>query len=207
MDQIIKYVLGEMRVIADAPVVFLAALLIAAGVIWWALDWRYGGIIANRDSDIATLKNRIEEYKNKAGGASPDEVKRKLDDLAEMTNFTIGANWRNLTSKETVDLQKYFSAITPKRIQIMYSNYRGKALARSFENILRAAGWTDIHFSEGGGLGYGISTGPGDSTAKVLKAAIERATDFKVSLFGPEEPNEANGCFIAVGINAPEPHK
>src|SRR6185437_8478730 len=103
-------------------------------------------IIANRDSDIATLKNRIEEYKNKAGGASPDEVKRKLDDLAEMTNFTIGANWRNLTSKETVDLQKYFSAITPKRIQIMYSNYRGKALARSFENILRAAGWTDIHF-------------------------------------------------------------
>ena len=53
MDQIIKYVVGEMRVIAGAPATFVTALLVLAVAIWWAMDWKHSGIIANRDAIIA----------------------------------------------------------------------------------------------------------------------------------------------------------
>ncbi|KQZ00682.1 hypothetical protein ASD45_07325 [Pseudolabrys sp. Root1462] len=201
METIIKHLIGELSIIAQAPVTFLAALLVAGAVIWWAMDWRYSGIVANRDSEISSLKIQRDEYKDKAGGASPDEMKKKLDDLAEMTKFTVGAKWRSLTPKETTALQQKFAAIPPKRIQVMYTNYRGKDLAQSFADILKASGWTDIHFSEGGGLGTGVSTGRGNGTARALKEAIEASTDFKVGSFGPDEPEYPNAYFIAVGIN------
>ena len=77
MDQITNYVLDQMRVIGNAPVVFALAILIIAGVIWWALRWRYSGIIRNRERTIALYKNRL-------GGASPDEAKAKIDSLEEI---------------------------------------------------------------------------------------------------------------------------
>ena len=74
MDEIIKYVLDEMRVLGNAPVVFAGTILIIAGAIWWALSWRYSRIIKNRERTIALYKNRL-------GGASPDEAKAKIDSL------------------------------------------------------------------------------------------------------------------------------
>ena len=65
MEQFFKYVLGEIRVIADAPVIFGAGLLALAGAIWWAIDWRHGGIIGNRDSEIASLKTQRDDYRDK----------------------------------------------------------------------------------------------------------------------------------------------
>ena len=65
MEQFFKYVLGEIRVIANAPLVFGTALLALAGAIWWAMDWRYSGIISNRDFEIASLKTQRDEYRDK----------------------------------------------------------------------------------------------------------------------------------------------
>jgi hypothetical protein len=64
MEQFFKYVLGEIRVIADAPLIFITALLALAGAIWWAMDWRYAGIIVNRDSEIASLKTQRDDYRD-----------------------------------------------------------------------------------------------------------------------------------------------
>ena len=47
--------------IADAPLIFGTAFLTIAGAIWWAMNWRYGGIIANRDSEIAALKTQRDD--------------------------------------------------------------------------------------------------------------------------------------------------
>lgn len=194
--------LEQWAVVTAAPIPFLITVLAATVIIWFAMDWRYGGVIGHRDSEISSLKTQRDEYKNKSGGASPDEVKAKLSELSEMTRFTVGGKWRPLTAGEASELRKGFSAIPAKRIQVMYSNYRGKDLAQSFADILKDAGWTDIHFSEGGGLGYGVSTGRGKGTAVALKTAIEKATEFKVSSLGPEEPEFPNAYFIAVGINS-----
>src|SRR4029077_15737384 len=53
-----------MRVIARAPVAFIAAVLILAGGAWWAFDWRYSAIIAHRESEISILKTERDEYKD-----------------------------------------------------------------------------------------------------------------------------------------------
>ncbi len=77
MEQLIHYVLGELKVIARTPVVFAAALLILAAAIWWAMDWRYSSIIANRDTQISSLETQRDEYKNKLSGATPEEAAQR----------------------------------------------------------------------------------------------------------------------------------
>jgi hypothetical protein len=201
LDAIAKYILGEFQTIMNAPASFFLVLLAGCAVIWWLMSWRYAGVIANRDSEISSLRTQRDEYKDKAGGASPDEVKSKLGELAEMSRYTVGAKWPPLTDRQIAELGMKFAEIPKRRIQVMYSNYRGKDLAQNFADILKQAGWTDIHFSEGGGLGFGVSTGRGDGAAIALKKAIEQATEFKVGSFGPDEPDASSVCFIAVGIN------
>jgi hypothetical protein len=202
IEQFSKYVLGEIGVIAGAPAIFLIAILVVGSIIWWAMDWRYSGVIANRDAEISSLRTQRDEYKNKSGGASPDEVKAKLDELAEMSRYTVGAKWPPLTSQEIASLSTKFASIPKQRIQVMYSNYRGKDLAQTFVDALKQAGWTNILFSEGSGLGFGISTGRGKGTAILLRKAIEQTTKLKVSSLGTDDPYEMDSCFIAVGINA-----
>ena len=38
----------------------------------------------------------------------------------------------------------------------MYANQLGRLLARSIADAFETAGWNDMHFTEGGGLGIGI---------------------------------------------------
>src|SRR5262249_60686968 len=80
-ESLIKYVLGEMRVIADARLVFATALLVAGMAIYWVMDWRYVAILSNRDSEIALLKSQRDDYKDKLGGASPDQARARIDAL------------------------------------------------------------------------------------------------------------------------------
>jgi hypothetical protein len=52
-EQFVQYVLGEVRLIAEAPLVFGAAVLFLGAIIWAALRWRYAGIIEHRNRIIA----------------------------------------------------------------------------------------------------------------------------------------------------------
>jgi hypothetical protein len=61
------------------------------------MDWRYAGIIANRDGIIASREAAIsliatqrDDYKDKLGGASPDQAKSRMDAL-EKANATLSA--------------------------------------------------------------------------------------------------------------------
>jgi hypothetical protein len=58
-----------------------------------------------------------------------------------------------------------------------------------------------MHFSEGGGLGVGVSTGRGNGMAFDLKRAIESATRLKVGSIGENEKDTPGIVFVSVGIN------
>jgi hypothetical protein len=77
MEQIIKYVLGEIRVIAEAPGIFTIALFAMAGAVWWAMNWRYGGIVANRDTEISSLKTNAMNIKKRWEVRHP--IRQRLD--------------------------------------------------------------------------------------------------------------------------------
>lgn len=68
LDVFIKYILGEFRVIWNAPLSFVISTLAATFVIWVALDWRYSGVVAGKvgqlelqDRQILDLKQKIDE--------------------------------------------------------------------------------------------------------------------------------------------------
>jgi hypothetical protein len=81
MEQFIRYVLGEAGVIVRAPLVFAAAVLILVGLAWMAMDWRYSGVIANRDSEISSLRTQRDEYKEKLAGATPEQAAQRIAGL------------------------------------------------------------------------------------------------------------------------------
>jgi len=88
MESIIKYVVGEMRVIATAPATFAIALLVLTAAAWWLMDWKYSsviaqrdGIIANKESEIVLYKGQRDDYKDKLSGATPDQAKARIDSL------------------------------------------------------------------------------------------------------------------------------
>ncbi|MGA8965652.1 MAG: hypothetical protein WB525_14270, partial [Pseudolabrys sp.] len=69
-EQFVQYVLGQVRLIAEAPLVFGAAVLFLGAIIWAVLRWRYSGIIEHRNPLIALYKARL-------NGATPEQAKAK----------------------------------------------------------------------------------------------------------------------------------
>jgi hypothetical protein len=184
---------------ANLPTFFVILVLII-GTVWWVMDWRYGGVLASKSGQIELQDRQLADYRDKLKGATPEEAKAKIDALEDKVRNTIGDRWEVLTKEEFTKLVEFVAPLAKRRIQVMYVNYLGKDLARSFADAFEKAGWPEVIFSEGGGLGEGISTGRGDGMALTLKAAIESATKFKVTSFGPTEVDTPGIVFVAVGI-------
>jgi hypothetical protein len=83
VDAIIKFLKEQLEPAVAAPIPFAVALLVMSGAIWGAMEWRYGGIIANRDSTISLLTAQRDDYLTKLKGASPDEAAHELKSLKE----------------------------------------------------------------------------------------------------------------------------
>jgi len=200
-DWLIK-LLEQWEVIARAPLPFFIALVVASAIIWIVLSYSYRTRLSNRASEIALVTRQRDDYRDKLGGASPDEAKRKMEELEKRVKETIGSRWEPLTKDEAARLSAAVAKLEKRRIQVMFANQLGKALARSIADAFETAGWNDTRFSEGGGLEIGISTGRGNGLALKLKEAIEASTRFKnVHSFGPTEPDIPGIVFVGVGIN------
>ncbi len=201
IETIIKHILGELRIILAAPISFAVVIVASFAIIWWIMDWRYGGIISNRESELQLVTAQRDDYRDKLKGASPDEAKAKIETLQNIISQTIGAKWPPLTKDQSERLTAAVATLSKRRIQVMYANQLGKELAQSIADAFVKAGWKDMHFSEGGGLGIGVGTGRGNGMALTLKQAVESSTGLKVDSFGPDEPDTPGIVFVSVGIN------
>jgi len=81
LDAFMKYVLGEFHTIAEAPASFVVVIVGCLFLAWVAMDWRYGVLINHKDSEIALAKSQRDDYRDKLGGASPDQAKERIDAL------------------------------------------------------------------------------------------------------------------------------
>jgi hypothetical protein len=127
VESVIKYLANEMRVIAQAPVIFFAALAVLSAIIWKLLAWRH----AAKDDLIAL-------YKARRDGATPDQARARVDKLESMVKRTIGSEWTPLTPHEVQALSREVAPIEKRRIQVMYLNAYGKALAKSIADAFEA---------------------------------------------------------------------
>ncbi len=196
-----KEVLEQCAVIANAPIPFAVLVIVVAGLIWAATNWSYSSVLASKNAQIELQDRQLADYKQKLGGATPEEAKAKIDALEKTIHLTIGSRWQPLTQTESDRLTAAVAPLPKRRIQVMYANQLGKDLAQSIADAFTKAGWTEVIFSEGGGLGIGIGTGRGNGMALTVKQAIESSTKFKVSSFGPDETDSPGFAFVSVGIN------
>ena len=110
-QKIKDYLSGEGQTIRSAPISYIAAVAGAVIVIWFAMDWRYGGIIANRDgiianrdstignkeSEISLLTKQLETYK--------EAFRNNLPSNAASSSASTGASSDNAaTIRQIVDL-------------------------------------------------------------------------------------------------------
>jgi hypothetical protein len=75
LDRMLRYWFGELRAVRRAPVTFALAIF-AVAVIASAAVWRFR-------QETIVLRQQISEYRDKLGGASPDEAKAALDVLTD----------------------------------------------------------------------------------------------------------------------------
>jgi hypothetical protein len=127
-----------------------------------------------------------------------------LAGLNKILGVTVGQPWTPLSSQEVADLSVKLMALPKHRVQLMYLNQLGKALAESLFQAFTKAGWPGVTLSDGGGNHLGIIAGAGSNMAGSIKAAIEDSTKLKVSLDKPSQAEFDDLIYLFVGINPPQ---
>jgi hypothetical protein len=192
MDQISNYALDEIRVLGNAPVAFALAVLIIAGIVWWALSWRYSGTIKNRERTIALYKNRL-------GGASPDEAKAKIDSLEGQILTLKDRVWPKLPPTAVADLETSLKMREPpQQIAIVPQDIDSIFLARDLVDAFTRIGWPAKQDSSMNGIPDGLSVWPDNELGRAVRDALDKATGGPVAI--REDKYALEHGSIAIGI-------
>jgi hypothetical protein len=140
---------------ANLPL-FGVILALIIGVVWLAFNWAYGRILANKDSEITIVKAQRDDYREKLGGASPDQAKARIDDLENKLNqLAKQVEQRSLTPDQRAIMAKV-ARIPQGTAEIVVLHEGGcidcPAYSADLEQVLRDAGWKVI---------TGVVQGPG----------------------------------------------
>jgi hypothetical protein len=91
----------EARAVASAPVLSSATLFLLIVIIWIGLDWFYRALLLDKNRELAFLERRISEYRENLGGATPEELRRRLESLAaEVNTLQLRLKPRHLTADQ-----------------------------------------------------------------------------------------------------------
>jgi hypothetical protein len=91
----------EARAIASAPILAAMVLIAALVAIWGVLHWSYRAALSNKDSHIAFLERRVAEYRDRLGGATPDEARKRIEALeTELKSLRLRLQPRRLTQAQ-----------------------------------------------------------------------------------------------------------
>jgi hypothetical protein len=195
-------VLDQGAIIRNAPIPFITVVVAIGAIEWFFLDTIYGTRIANRDAEIALLTRQRDDYRDKLGGATPDQAKAKIEALERTVNSVIGFKWDSLSKDEIDQLASNLSEIQPKFVNILYENQLGKDLAETILEAFKKAKWPEAFVSHGAGIGVGIQVGYGGGVALKIKNALETLTKLRPLLLHPEKQDQPGSTYIlSIGVN------
>jgi hypothetical protein len=186
MEQLIKYVLGEMRVVRGAPLALSTALLVLSGAIWWAVNWRYAGVIENKDGIIALYKERL-------NGAGPDEARARIETLQAQVLALRNRQWPPLTVSSATVFKSALNGSGPSQVDVFAQARDGIFLVRSLITALIEIGWEAMN-----GLPDGLTVWPETDLARRVHDALSSATGLPVTL--RDDPYLKQGNRIAIGV-------
>jgi hypothetical protein len=99
MPDWIAKIVQEWPMIQAAPWSFAAAVFvmicIIVPVVWLLINWSYSSVIKHKSGEISLLERQRDDYKDKLGGASPNEAKERIDSLESDSEFAAQVSpWR-----------------------------------------------------------------------------------------------------------------
>jgi hypothetical protein len=191
LEQFVQYVLSEVRLIAEAPLVFGAAVLFLGAIIWAALRWRYSGIIEHRNRIIALYKARL-------NGATPDQARAKMDSLEGQVASLKNREWPKLTPAAVTDFESILASQGPHAVSVLLQDRDSVFLARDLVDAFRRIGWKAKRDTSMNDVPDGLTVWPEDDVARAMCNALTMATGALVTL--REDQHLKNQGTYAIGV-------
>ena len=191
-EQFIQYVLGEVGLIAEAPLVFGAAVLFVGTIIWAALRWRYAGMIEHRNDIIALYKARL-------NGATPDQAKAKIDSLEGQVASLKNREWPKLTSAAVTDFERILASQGSHVVSVLPQDKDLVFLARDIVDAFKRIGWKAKRETSINDIPDGLSVWPDDDVARAIRNALMMGTDALVTLREDQHLKDQGTYAIGIG--------
>ena len=191
-EQLVQYVLGEVRVIADAPLVFGAAVLFLGAIIWAALRWRYSSMIEHRNRIIALYKARLE-------GATPDQAKAKMDSLEGQVVSLKNREWPKLTPAAVTDFESILASQGSHAVSVLPQDKDSIFLARDLVDAFKRIGWNAKRDTSVNDVPDGLSVWPDDDVARAVCNALTMATGALVTLRKDQHLKDQGTYAVGIG--------
>ena len=185
-------VLGEVRLISEAPFVFGAAVLLLGAIIWAALRWRYSSIIDHRDRTIALYKARLD-------GASPDQAKAKMDSLEGQVVSLKNREWPKLAPAAVTDFENVLASQGSHVVSVLPQDRDSVFLARDLVDAFTRIGWEAKRDASLNEIPDGLSVWPEDDVARAISNALTMATGVMVTLRKDQHLKDQGVYAIGIG--------
>jgi len=174
-EQFVQYALGEVRLIAEAPLVFGAAVFFLGAIIWAVLRWRYSTMIKHRNGIIALYKARLD-------GATPDQAKAKMDSLEGQVLSLKNREWPKLAPAAVTDFERVLAPQGPHVVSILLQDRDSVFLARDLVDAFKRIGWKAKRDTSMNDLPDGLTVCPEDDVGRAICNALMMATGALVTL-------------------------
>lgn len=190
-EQFVQYILSELHLIVEAPLVFGAAVLLLGAIIWAALRWRYSRGIERRNHIIALYKARL-------NGATPDQAKAKIDSLEGQVVSLKNREWPKLTPAAVTDFESVLASQGSHVVSILPTDRDSVFFARDLVDAFKRIGWEAKREVSMNDIPDGLSVWPKDEVARAICNALMMATGALVTV--REDPHLKDKGTYAIGI-------
>src|SRR5215813_1694040 len=192
LEQFIQYLQSEVRSIAEAPLVFGAAVLLLGALIWVALRWRYSGIIERSSRMIALYKARLD-------GATPDQAKAKIDSLEGQVVSLKNREWPKLTPAAVTDFESVLASQGSHVVSVLPTDRDSIFFARDLVDALKRIGWEAKREVSMNDIPDGLSVWPQDDLARAICNALMMATGALVTVREDQHLKDRGTYVIGIG--------
>ena len=191
-EQFVQYFLGELHLIAAAPLVFGAAVLFLGAIIWAALRWRYSRGIERRNHIIALYKARL-------NGATPDQAKAKIDSLEGQVVSLKNREWPKLAPAAVTDFESVLASQGSHVVSILPTDRDSVFFARDLVDAFKRIGWEARREVSMNDIPDGLSVWPKDDLARAICNALMMATGALVTVREDQHLKDQGTYVIGIG--------
>ena len=191
-EQFVQYILGELHLIVEAPLVFGAAVLFLGAIIWAALRWRYSRGIERRNHIIALYKARL-------NGATPDQAKAKIDSLEGQVVSLKNREWPKLTPAAVTDFESVLASQGSHVVSILPTDRDLVFFARDLVDAFKRIGWEAKREVSMNDVPDGLSVWPKDDVARTICNALMMATSALVTVREDQHLKDQGTYAIGIG--------